>query len=303
MRQCRALYGDRFGAEPGRPYRIRGCPQVTPGLVVRWRSSLAWAAMRSTDTGRRGRGDTVAPNRLRALLTSRPPRPGAPPAAAARHVPPAATLQSAPEPPERSWDPGLPGARALIAVGVVAALVAAVFLWSSRPRPQPLPAAAVRPSLAAQPAATPTSPAALVVDVIGKVRHPGVVTLRPGARVIDAIKAAGGLRSGAGPGTLNLARPVVDGEQIVVGQKPGPQAAPVPPGGTAVPGSAPGAQLDLNTATVEQFDGLPGVGPVLAQRIVDYRAQHGGFRNVEELHEVTGIGSRKYEDIKALVRV
>jgi competence protein ComEA len=262
--------------------------------------------MRSTDTGRRGRGDTVAPNRLRALLTPGPSKPGGPRVAGARHVPPAATLQSAPEPPEppgRSWDPGVPGARALIAVGVVAALVAAGFLWSSRPRPQPLPAAAVRPSLAAQPVATPTSPAALVVDVIGKVRRPGVVTLRPGARVIDAIKAAGGLRSGAGPGAINLARPVVDGEQIIVGQKPGPQAAPVPPGGTAVPGSAPGAQLDLNTATVEQFDGLPGVGPVLAQRIVDYRTQHGGFRNVAELQEVTGIGSRKYEDIKTLVRV
>jgi competence protein ComEA len=121
--------------------------------------------------------------------------------------------------------------------------------------------------------------------------------------VFDAITAAGGLRSGAGPGALNLARPVVDGEQIMVGRKAGPQAAPAPSGGTAVPGSPPSAQLDLNTATVEQFDGLPGVGPVLARRIVDYRTQHGGFRTVEELQEVTGIGARKYEDIKALVRV
>ena len=279
---------------------------------MRWRSSLAWAAMRSTDTRRRGRGDTVAPNRLLALLTPRPPKPTMLPAAAARHVPPAATLQSVPEPPEppeqpgppgRSWDPGLPGARALIAVGVVGALVAAGLLWLARPRPRSVPAAAVRPSLAAQPGVTSTPPAALVVDVIGKVRHPGVVTLRPGARVIDAIKAAGGLRPGAGPGALNLARPVVDGEQIMVGLKAGPQAAPAPPGGPAVPGSAPGAQLDLNTATVEQFDGLPGVGPVLARRIVDYRTQHGAFRSVEELQEVTGIGDRKYEDIKALVRV
>jgi competence protein ComEA len=258
--------------------------------------------MRSPDTGRRGRGDTVAPNRLLALLTPRPPEPGLPPEPAARPLPPAATLTSAPEPAGRTWDPGLPGARALIAVGLAGALIAAGFLWLSRPRPQSVPAAA-RPSLAVQPSATPTATAALVVDVIGKVRHPGVVTLRPGARVIDAIKAAGGLRPGAGAGTLNLARPVVDGEQIVVGGKAAPQAAPVPPGGTAVPGSAPGAQLDLNTATVEQFDGLPGVGPVLARRIVDYRTQHGGFRAVDELQEVTGIGARKYEDIKALVRV
>jgi competence protein ComEA len=259
--------------------------------------------MRGTDTGRHGRGDTVAPNRLLALLTPRPPEPGVPPDAAARPVPPAATLRSAPEPAGRSWDPGLPGARALIAVGVVGALIAAGFRWLSRPRPQSVPAAAVRPSLAVQPSATPAATAALVVDVIGKVRHPGVVTLRQGARVIDAIKAAGGLRPGAGAGALNLARPVVDGEQISVGGKAVPQAAPASPGGPAMPDSAPGAQLDLNTATVEQFDGLPGVGPVLARRIVDYRTQHGGFRAVEELQEVTGIGARKYEDIKALVRV
>ena len=303
MGQCGSFVWTTGSVRSPAANEIPGCPQKTPGLVVRWLSSLAWAAMRSTDTGRRGRGDTVAPNRLRALLTTRPPRPGLPPDVAGRHVPPAANLQSAPEPPERSWDPGLSGARALIAVGVVAALAAVGFLWLSRPRPQPLPAAAIRPSLAAQPAATPTSPAALVVDVIGKVRRPGVVTLRPGARVVDAIKVAGGLRSGAGPGGLNLARPVVDGEQIVVGQKPAPQAAPAPPASTAVPGAAPGAQLDLNTATLEQFDGLPGVGPVLARRIVDYRTQHGGFRAVEELQEVTGIGSRKFDDIKALVRV
>ncbi|HEU5157613.1 MAG TPA: ComEA family DNA-binding protein [Streptosporangiaceae bacterium] len=193
-----------------------------------------------------------------------------------------------------SWDPGLPGARALIAVGIVAALVAAGFLWLSRPRPQPVPAAAARPSLAAPPSAVSAAP---VVDVAGKVRHPGVVTLRPGARVIDAIKAAGGLRPGAGPGALNLARPVADGEQILVGATASPQPAAAP----AAPGA--GARLDLNAATVEQFDQLPGVGPVLARRIVDYRTQHGAFRGVEELQEVTGIGSRKYADIKDLVRV
>jgi competence protein ComEA len=190
-------------------------------------------------------------------------------------------------------------------------LVATGFLWLSRPRPHPLPAAAaVRPSLVAQPSIATTSAAALVVDVAGKVRRPGVVTLHSGARVIDAIKAAGGLRPGAGVGTLNLARHVVDGEQILVGVKAAP--APVPPGavppgaaapGGAAPGSAPGAQLDLNTATMEQFDQLPGVGPVLAQRIVDYRTQHGTFRSVEELQDINGIGARKYADIKDLVRV
>jgi competence protein ComEA len=144
----------------------------------------------------------------------------------------------------------------------------------------------------------------VVVHVAGKVRHPGVVTLPAGARVTDAIKAAGGLRPGASIGALNLARHVVDGEQILVGV-PGSAAAPgtaTAPGGSA-PGTAPGARLNLNTATVEQFDQLPGVGPVLAQRIIDYRAQHGAFRSVDQLQEVPGIGVRKFAEIRDLVAV
>lgn len=273
--------------------------------------------MRHTDTGRGGRGDAVAPRRLFALLTPRPPEPGAPTAPAPATLPPSSPPSSLPATRGR-WDLGVPGARALIAVGLVAALVAAGFLWLSRPRPQPVPAAAVRPALAAQPAmpsavpsAAPAAAPALVVDVAGKVRRPGVVTLSPGARVLDAIKAAGGLRPGARAGTLNLARHVVDGEQILVGADAGagagaaapPGGGPAPPGAGAAPGAAPGAQLDLNSATVQQFDQLPGVGPVLAQRIVDYRTQHGAFRRVDELQEVTGIGGRRYADIKDLVRV
>ncbi|HEX6469912.1 MAG TPA: ComEA family DNA-binding protein [Streptosporangiaceae bacterium] len=264
--------------------------------------------MRDVESGWGGRGDTVAPSRLRALLTSRPTDSGA--AVSDPAVPP----PPGPErPPGRPWagrwalEPS--GARALVAVGIAAALAAAGFLWLARPRYQPVPAPAVRPSLAGPPAIATTSPSAtaLVVDVAGKVRRPGVVTLSPGARVIDAIAAAGGLRPGAGPGAVNLARHVVDGEQILVGtggaaQPPAVPAAPGTPG-PAAPGSAPGAPLDLNVATVEQFDALPGVGPVLARRIVDYRTQHGGFRSVDELQEVTGIGARKYADIKDLVRV
>jgi competence protein ComEA len=203
----------------------------------------------------------------------------------------------------------MPGARALVVVGVAAALIAGCLVWMSRPRPEPVPAAEVRPSPAGP--ATATSPrASVIVHVAGKVRHPGVVTLPGGARVIDAIKAAGGPRRGAGTGALNLARPVVDGEQILVGVRGAPApAVPVPPGGTGgsapggAPGGAPGTRLDLNTATAEQLDQLPGVGPVLAQRIVDYRNQHGGYRSVDQLQEVTGIGERKFADIKDLVRV
>lgn len=202
-------------------------------------------------------------------------------------------------------DPGLPGARALAAVGVLAALVAAGYLWLSRPRPQPVtgpavPSSAV-PSVAGPVAsASPAPTATVVVHVAGKVRRPGVVTLTAGARVSEAVKAAGGLRPGAGIGSLNLARRVVDGEQIMVGMPaaPGPPAAAGPPSG-----GAQSTPLDLNAATLEQFQQLPGVGPVLAQRIVDYRTRHGGFRSVEQLREVSGIGARRFTDLQDLVRV
>jgi competence protein ComEA len=212
------------------------------------------------------------------------------------------------------FDPGLPGVRVLALVGVLAALVAGAFLWWSRPAPRPAPQPVIRPAahsaaLAAGPAGpagvgTPSpSQAALVVDVAGKVRRPGVVTLPGGARVIDAIKEAGGLRPGARTGTLNLARHVVDGEQILVGVTASPAAAQpgVAPGAPGAP--APGAPLDLNAATVAQLDQLPGVGPVLAQRVIDYRTQHGAFRSVDELRQVSGIGPAKFADLKGLVRV
>jgi competence protein ComEA len=142
------------------------------------------------------------------------------------------------------------------------------------------------------------------VDVAGKVRHPGVVSLPPGARVIDAIKEAGGVRPGTKTGTLNLARHVVDGEQILVGVNATPAPMSPPTEIPGAPGATPPASpMDLNAATATQLDQLPGVGPVLAQRIVDYRTQHGGFRAVDELRQVSGIGDAKYADIKSLVRI
>jgi competence protein ComEA len=155
------------------------------------------------------------------------------------------------------------------------------------------------------------SPSTVLVDVAGRVRRPGVVSLAPGARVIDAIKAAGGVRPGAKTGMLNLARRVVDGEQILVGvdATPAPAGPPgSPSGATAANGTAgattpAGPPLDLNTATATQLDQLPGVGPVLAQRIVDYRTQHGAFRSVDELRQVSGIGPAKFGDLKSLVTV
>ncbi|MQA82492.1 MAG: ComEA family DNA-binding protein [Streptosporangiales bacterium] len=139
----------------------------------------------------------------------------------------------------------------------------------------------------------------IVVDVAGKVRRPGIVTLPAGSRVHEAIRAAGGLRPGATTAGLNLARRLVDGEQVVVGRPPAPT-------GQAPSGGATGGQdamVDLNTATLEQLDGLPGVGPVLAQRILDYRTEHGGFRNVAQLKNVSGIGPSRFADLEPKVRV
>ena len=153
--------------------------------------------------------------------------------------------------------------------------------------------------------------------MLGAVRHPGLVRLPDGARVQDAIKAAGGLRRDADPDELNLAQPLEDGVQLVVGTTKHPAGEVRPPGGStaaaAVPGApagraaakggAAGAPVDLNRATVDQLDTLPGVGPVTAQKILDWREQHGRFSRVDELQEVDGIGPKSYARLAPLVRV
>nr|GLJ83911.1 hypothetical protein GCM10017588_26390 [Microbispora rosea subsp. aerata] len=153
-------------------------------------------------------------------------------------------------------------------------------------------------------AATPGSSATVVVYVTGKVRKPGVFVLAAGSRVADAIEAAGGLRKGAKPGGVNLARRLVDGEQIVAGS---PATAGAGAAGGSISGAAPGmpegGAVNLNTATVEQLDALPGVGGVIAQRIIEYRDAHGGFQSVDQLKDVPGIGDRKFADIRDKVSV
>jgi len=129
----------------------------------------------------------------------------------------------------------------------------------------------------------------VVIDVAGKVRRPGVVTLPTGSRVVDAIAAAGGVRPGTNTGDLNQARVLVDGEQIYVGKPPGGLAAAA----VTKPGAPASANLvSLNTATQEQLETLPGVGPVTAQSILAWRTAHGSFSSVDELLEVDGIGDK-----------
>ncbi len=150
------------------------------------------------------------------------------------------------------------------------------------------------------PARTATKPAAaklLVVDVAGDVRSPGLHSVPAGSRVEDAIVAAGGATRKAQLDAVNLAAPVADGEQIVVpGSGAGGAAAVSSPAG-----SSPSAPLDLNSATLEQLEALPGIGPVTAQKILDYRQQHGAFHSVSELEGVPGIGPAHIAQLKGLV--
>lgn len=153
------------------------------------------------------------------------------------------------------------------------------------------------PRSSAQPTAAGGATFEVTVHVTGKVRHPGVVTLPGGSRVTDALRAAGGARAGSTIGALNLARKLVDGEQIVVGAHgPAGMTAPAPIDPATV-------VLDLNSATSQQLEQLPGVGEVLARRITEYRDGHGGFRDVGQLREISGIGDRKYAELKDKVRV
>lgn len=164
----------------------------------------------------------------------------------------------------------------------------------------PEPGAAASP-----PAPSPgVEPPTLVVHVVGEVAVPGVLTLPQGSRVADAVDAAGGALPTAELTTVNLARLLVDGEQVLV---PGPGTA-LPgaagaPGTGAQSGSPPAGLVDLNSADLTALDALPGIGPVLAQRVLDWRTEHGRFTSIEELTEVPGIGPSLLDGVRDLVRV
>ncbi|MGE0779451.1 helix-hairpin-helix domain-containing protein [Mycolicibacterium sp.] len=216
-------------------------------------------------------------------------------------------------------DPGRAGVIALGLVGAVAVLV--TVLTQLGDRPPPVVAAKLPPVemvSATAPAPGPGTPgpgAPVVVSVVGLVHTPGLVTLPPGARIADALEAAGGALDGADVLGLNMARRVNDGEQIVVGigAPPGRPAEmgssvlaePSPSTGQSGPenGSATGDVVDLNTATVEQLDTLPGVGPVTAAAIVAWRDANGRFDSVDQLGEVDGIGPARLDKLRDRVRV
>ncbi|WP_427017990.1 helix-hairpin-helix domain-containing protein [Pseudarthrobacter sp. P1] len=143
--------------------------------------------------------------------------------------------------------------------------------------------------------------ARILVHVAGAVARPGIVQLAPGSRVYQAIDAAGGMLPDAAPDALNLAAAVDDGARILVPtQAQASSGVPVPAAGAVVPG---GAKINLNTATAEQLAQLPRVGPVLAQRIVDWRTEHGKFNSIQELDAVSGIGAKMLEALLPLVTV
>ena len=174
-------------------------------------------------------------------------------------------------------------------------------------------ATSVPPTAVATPGSAPSAPGP-VVHVLGAVVRPGLVRLEAGARVQDAIRAAGGLRPDADPDELNLAQPLEDGVQIVVGTRKHPEGevrsgsggsggSATGSGGSSGAGTAPVAAVDLNAAGAEQLETLPGVGPVTAQKILDWRQQHGRFTSVTELQEVDGIGPKTYARIAPRARV
>jgi competence protein ComEA len=178
----------------------------------------------------------------------------------------------------------LTGAALAVAVLVLGARFVLPAGTSSPPVPPPLaaPVAQARPPV--------------VVDVVGAVRRPGLYRLARGGRIADAVARAGGATRRADLAQVNLAAPLADGEQVVV-----PVRVAAAPGAAAAAPSAPAGPVHLSTATLEQLDALPGIGPVTAQKILDYRTKHGAFGSVDELDAIPGIGPARLDQLKGLV--
>ena len=186
-------------------------------------------------------------------------------------------------------------------VGLLAVTLGGAGLWYVRSLPRPVEVSTT-PSGATASASVSASPSpevVVLVDVAGWVRQPGVYEFTDGARVIDAIDAAGGARPGALLQALNLAAPLADGTQILVPREGQEGVAPPPVTGGAVAGGL----INVNTAAATELEELPGVGEVIAQAIVDYRTENGPFASVDQLLDVSGIGDATLENIRDLVTV
>lgn len=221
-----------------------------------------------------------------------------------------------PEPTQRAF-------RGALVIAIAAVVVAVVMAWRATPKVDEVGQPITRPSVAANSEndqyfderyATSASEATdsrgtnatIFVHVTGLVANPGVVELAAGSRVVAALEASGGLKIGAKMGPINLARVLVDGEQIRFGpQSNSSKGSTTAAAGTieSESGVPPSLVINLNSASAVDLQSLPGIGPALAQRILDFRKKHSGFSRVEDLLEVAGIGPSRLKDIRPFVRV
>jgi len=191
----------------------------------------------------------------------------------------------------------------LFVIGAVVVVACLLWYWRSLPKPVRIEASATGNALShtSSSIASPTPGPELVVDVTGWIRHPGVYRFHQGDRVIDAIQAAGGAKPGANLTAINEAALLQDAQQILVTKRGA--AGGSGGGGTGGGPGSPGGKINLNTATLDQLETLPGIGEVIGQRIIDYREQHGPFHSVDDLLNVSGIGPSHLADVKDLVTV
>lgn len=210
-------------------------------------------------------------------------------------------------PSPKRWDGFVFTRRHVVAVLVLlacAVLLAVAVMATSSPTPVVVEVPSDVPSIAVEePDPSPTTETVLLrIHVVGAVAAPGVIAVPEGSIVQDAIRAAGGLTPEADPVHLNLAAPLASGQQIIVGTHQEPLGE-VRDGGGAMSASPEGGLVNINTASREQLEVLPGVGPVLAAAIIAWRQDNGGFASVEDLQEVSGIGPKNFEKLKPLVTV
>ncbi|MGQ1839990.1 helix-hairpin-helix domain-containing protein [Kocuria turfanensis] len=303
-------HGPDDGAAP------REGPDHRTGLGGGTGGGTGAASTAGADSDAGARGGAVEPGRRGAVATARPDAAHRWETAARTRVPRSLLVLAAAAVAGLGWavlgpggpgeDPG--GETALAEIGVSEAPA------PSAGSPDPVAGGAPGGGAGAAASSAPGSDGSLHVHVAGEVARPGVVELAPGARVVDAVEAAGGLTDAAAD-TVNLAAPLTDGQQVLV-----PDESAAPPAGTPAPAvppaggtdaaaaggtgpAAPGGTLDLNSATAAELEALPRVGPVLAGRIVEFRDQHGGFAAATDLDAVPGIGPTLLEALLPLVTV